>query len=866
MQSSTTDSNNLSDNIFLHQPVMKYSSRNSQFYESTVKSISNLFDISVNNQQAKEIYLYGINIMQIIPKEENINEFKNKLMKRFKSNQLFITKMNEILYFFYIYNLVMFAKPKKELKEFSYFFKISDNKVELIEEVPEINEEIETNKTKIIKVTFIKRHNIMDLSKNQKELQNKIGNSTIGNSYQVFLNVLMGKFLRAAGYEKDTTTRKIFYYKNELNEDANQIDRNYNLYYYSALKGVCDAYENSNIYYKISLKKIVYYKDRTYLDFYYDMNGNIEEFRKNVLGQKGIKIYSGKSEKIEDVIFENPYNLKFIKRDNKETNVGDYINSLLDVSDQHPIENVIQPIAVRYIDKHGTINKEECQKLYIPMSKLLIVGNAYNIRINQKKLIEGPDISYQKMISVKDEIKEVSKNIKFTEKNILNMVDINLNPVNVTGKLLRKPNIFSKDNLKIDLGREGEFDLKGISPDEDLENGKFYVFLVDLEKNQGKVLCDLLKKAAEGLNIKIQIEPSFFNLSKNSNFQQNLNQNLNYIRNELENQKNLKDNMIFFFLNYSSKQLYPVIKQTIIKSNIKVPSQIVVYDTRKLQNLSKYSNILNQIYGKLSKILYKIDFSQYVNTLVIAYSTTRTEKGLLTSLCLSIDESKMKYIFLDKLDNNQNSAFSSTIGGLIFESINKIWKYQKTPVKNIIIYRDGANDKATQMIKSIELKNVFDGLNRILEKIKTYKSAKQDYSTQKSYFNDVKLCFLIVNKKTDTKFFTNSEIKKNVPVGTLFDTVVTQTKNMTQDFYLCSASSLEGTATCTHYIRIYDDTELSADQIYIFTYYLTYLCINSTKPTKIPAPLYFVNRRNAFIKQCSLEIINDDLKLFNVSL
>ena len=89
----------------------------------------------------------------------------------------------------------------------------------------------------------------------------------------------------------------------------------------------------------------------------------------------------------------------------------------------------------------------------------------------------------------------------------------------------------------------------------------------------------------------------------------------------------------------------------------------------------------------------------------------------------------------------------------------------------------------------------------------------------------------------------NIEIK-NVPVGTIVDRVITHIDKY--NFYLNSAETRQGTSSSTHYTILYDDTKLDALQIYKLTYYLSFLSYNTTSNIKVPAPLYFVTRRNKF--------------------
>ena len=113
----------------------------------------------------------------------------------------------------------------------------------------------------------------------------------------------------------------------------------------------------------------------------------------------------------------------------------------------------------------------------------------------------------------------------------------------------------------------------------------------------------------------------------------------------------------------------------------------------------------------------------------------------------------------------------------------------------------------------------------------------------------------------------NNYQMENIPVGTIVDRIITHKEKY--DFYLNSAESRQGTCSSTHYTILYDDTgdNLKAMQIYKLTYYLTYLSYNTTHSIRVPAPLYFVTRRNKFtFESLKGTIINEKSRTLNISL
>ena len=184
----------------------------------------------------------------------------------------------------------------------------------------------------------------------------------------------------------------------------------------------------------------------------------------------------------------------------------------------------------------------------------------------------------------------------------------------------------------------------------------------------------------------------------------------------------------------------------------------------------------------------------------------------------------------------------------------------KKNIENIVIYRDAVNEKQQVFIKEFEIKEIKDAI------VKTNKEL------DKQVFPENNWCLILVSKLNEIKMFLKNKNSgnyythvKNIPVGTLVDSIITHKEKY--DFYLNSAESRQGTCSSTHYTVLVDGTNLSAIQIYKLTYYLTYLSYNTTKSIRVPAPLYFVTRRNRFTRDnLRGKIINQKSRTLNISL
>jgi hypothetical protein len=311
---------------------------------------------------------------------------------------------------------------------------------------------------------------------------------------------------------------------------------------------------------------------------------------------------------------------------------------------------------------------------------------------------------------------------------------------------------------------------------------------------------------------------------------------------------------------------YKVFKSIVNEFNWLIPTQVILYSEKNFKKksvLSQFTNILCQMWAKKGNELYICDFSFVPKTMVIAYSSMTVQNNqILTSISVSIGTKLYEYMFYSDLKENVNNdtRISPSIKSLLIKALSSIGKHLKKSVENIVIYRDAVNEKQQKSIQLYELDSIKEAISEANDKL------------EKKIFENTKWCLILVSKINEVKMFfkdsykgNNQTIIENIPVGTLVDRVITHKEKY--DFYLNSADSRQGTCSPTHYTILHDDTELTAIQIYKLTYYLTYLCYNTTKSIRVPAPLYFVTRRNKFTyENLQGKLINSKLRALNISL
>ena len=835
-------------------------------FEENINILTNLAKLSLEQKAIMGVFLYGCDIEQ----ENQISSDFNPVffMREVRRLKCFQEKIKEHVPDYYISGLVLMGRPNNIKDDLNFEFYLKAKKTDcglegiILEKLDKSEINKEDKGEKIFKFKFKRKKE--DLSK--MDVQNPGESQCIAN----YLNICLGKLLKKCGYSKDRSTRKILYYKREEAYNAKTL-RNTDFLFFPALKAVCESYEGG-IFMKLLPKRLLK-ANYTYADYFYDlcdrtqkdMNTIIKEYKNQVIKKRAIKIYNQAFIKIEDIIYDNPYNIIFKDKYNKEWNVGDFLNNHyhLNIRDEN------MPIAVRIVDKGGKLKGKDRSFIHIPCYLLEIVGNIFGEKINIKDILQSPYEKYDEINRLNDLIKKTSINSK--EEELHNYLGDKFDPLSINGQILKPPLIIFDDNI-IKESNQGNFSLLKSSPYSKIkELKKIDIYLLDLDIRNGEDLWRLLKEASIELGITFKEEPNFINLNSNFFKEKDFEDYIfDYFdkKNKDYTNKNNEIDFIFMFMNYRKKTsyYYRKFKSVINKFNWLIPTQVILYDEKKIfkkNSLSQFTNILCQMWAKKGNELYICDFSFVPKTMVVAYSSTAvSDSKTLTSISISYGVKLYEYIFYSQIEENKNNdkKISPSLENLLSKALISIGKHLKKKIENIVIYRDAVNEKQQKYLYESEINSIIKAINL----------AKKD--VEKNIFSDTKCCIILVSKFNDIKMFlernqggNNYNSIENIPVGTLVDSIITSKDKF--DFYLNSADSRQGTCSSTHYTVIYDNSQLNASQIYKLTYYLTYLSYNTTKSIRVPAPLYFVARRNKFTTEnLNGDIINPKSRTLNISL
>ncbi|XP_073982240.1 protein argonaute-2-like isoform X3 [Rhodnius prolixus] len=145
--------------------------------------------------------------------------------------------------------------------------------------------------------------------------------------------------------------------------------------------------------------------------------------------------------------------------------------------------------------------------------------------------------------------------------------------------------------------------------------------------------------------------------------------------------------------------------------------------------------------------------------------------------------------------------------------------------EKIFFYRDGVSEGQFKKVLDVELQAIR----------RACKGLGGEYQPS--------ITFLVVQKRHHTRFFPQAKDadgrNKNVPAGTVVDTTITHINEI--DFYLVSHASIQGTSRPTKYHVLWDDSNMSEDDIEELTYYLCHLFTRCTRAVSYPAPTYYAH-------------------------
>ncbi|KAK9837636.1 hypothetical protein WJX74_001800 [Apatococcus lobatus] len=145
--------------------------------------------------------------------------------------------------------------------------------------------------------------------------------------------------------------------------------------------------------------------------------------------------------------------------------------------------------------------------------------------------------------------------------------------------------------------------------------------------------------------------------------------------------------------------------------------------------------------------------------------------------------------------------------------------------ERLIFYRDGVSEGQFRSVQMLEIPQIRMACEEV----------QQGYAPP--------ITFIVVQKRHHTRVFPirpeHAERSGNVMPGTVVDSGITHPTE--HDFFLVSHSGLQGTSRPTHYHVLFDENQMGADQLQIFTYKMCYLFCRCTRSVSVAPPAYYAH-------------------------
>nr|XP_022904421.1 protein argonaute-2-like isoform X1 [Onthophagus taurus]XP_022904423.1 protein argonaute-2-like isoform X2 [Onthophagus taurus] len=208
----------------------------------------------------------------------------------------------------------------------------------------------------------------------------------------------------------------------------------------------------------------------------------------------------------------------------------------------------------------------------------------------------------------------------------------------------------------------------------------------------------------------------------------------------------------------------------------------------------------------------------------------------VAAVTCSYDRNAFKYIFSSRLQEPKLEIIKD-LETIVMEQLKFFNRITNRFPQRIVFYRDGVSDGQFREVLSSELGAIRSACSKLNVNYKP------------------KITFFVVQKRHHTRLFPknpqDSEDKNgNVPVGTCVDKMIT--RPTFYDFYLVSHASIRGVARPTKYVPLWDDADMSEDEIQELTFYLCHLYARCNRSVSYPAPTYYAHlaaaRAKAYIE------------------
>ncbi|KAI1709334.1 piwi domain-containing protein [Ditylenchus destructor] len=202
-----------------------------------------------------------------------------------------------------------------------------------------------------------------------------------------------------------------------------------------------------------------------------------------------------------------------------------------------------------------------------------------------------------------------------------------------------------------------------------------------------------------------------------------------------------------------------------------------------------------------------------------------SRKPSIAAVVGSMDAHPSRYAATVRVQQHRHEIISD-LTYMVRELLIQFYRNTRFKPTRIVIYRDGVSEGQFLNVLQSELRSMREACMML----------------ERGYQPGI--TFIAVQKRHHTRLFAvekKDQVGKafNIPPGTTVDVGITHPTEF--DFYLCSHAGIQGTSRPSHYHVLWDDNNLSADELQQLTYQMCHTYVRCTRSVSIPAPAYYAH-------------------------
>ncbi|KAL9874563.1 argonaute 3 isoform 1-T1 [Glossina fuscipes fuscipes] len=590
-----------------------------------------------------------------------------------------------------------------------------------------------------------------------------------------------------------------------------------------------------DVSHRLLCQKTVY---ETLFEIYKSNPNKVQEMAKRaLLGSVIITRYNNKTYRIDDICFDkSPLSTFTIK--GSVLNFFDYYKENYNIA----IKDKNQPLLI-CIKKQRKSQSPQIEDLVLCLIPELcyLTGLRDDIRSDHKLMREIATFTRVTPNQRVEALKKFYTNIQNSPESckILSEWGLSLVPSyeEIYGRQLEEEKIYFAHN-NVGVGHNADFG-KHVATNELLEIFPIHNWLLIHCKNDSKVaasFCEHMQRNTRSFGLIVH-PPKIVVIS---------NDRIDTYVNALRQNITKETQIVVCICTTSRDDRYAAIKKTCC-AEIPVPSQVI--NSRTLQNEAKNRSIVQkialQMNCKLGGSLWsiKIPFKNVMICGVDVYHDATQKGNSVAAFVASLNQKYSRWYSKAVIQSKREEILSGLCSCLI--SALKEYESENSHFPDgVIIYRDGVGDGQLQVCENYEIPQLEESCRKMLNYV-------------------IKITFIIVQKRINTRYFAMSRNSfENPSPGTIVDKTITRAR--LYDFFLVSQAVRQGSVSPTHYIVLRDDAQYSPDIIQRLSYKLCFLYYNWPGTIRNPACCQYAHKMAYLVGQSIKRATSEDLakKLF----